>query len=958
MFQQHDTWWDLLCVLDLPNGAGYVYSPGEDTNRHALLSAMGGRASPTPSIQVHKSASKQSLTNIVGSRFQKLLSHLPLAGSAANAHVASDQKFVSDVVTGINAPLGEEWVRQQFYDYTSSILHLVNDLRSSSPIKAAGVNQSSTSRPPDGRRSIGSEVVPPHPPTSVSPKRSLPGCAPGIADGTNGLDAPAQPAAGSPGAADDSAARLNNEQGGALKLPQHRRFVSDTALNSRDSPSSAPAGASESIKSDTRAVAAVASSPQVAVGVKNSVLDSKKLSTTTAKFIEANRNRVRVLSTSSEVLSMPIHPWAWASMHIRRQSRLSFVQAEKKNEEELYGSSPMAAVARSASAFSVSSNGAASPEKGAEATDANDADAIAIPSGDGAVPLGGEAAGEAGAGASTAATEDTAEDLFPDLDSDRSPPEEHRKHVPPDATQEPDASPTPGLPQAAGAGVEAGAKAKVEAGTSAIDDVRNESRGLEQQIGRGKVGSLEHKLSAADQYDIPITVMNSVSVEDSTAPELQAVKVVSFDERAEQSGKLEDSSNSTLRRLFKDARSNSMSSSFFSDSEEDEDDNDDNDEDVNNFADGDEDAAFDENDDADYDEHDDVVEGAIASAIVQDTDKDTLGILLRKYLRKLQYEKGLIDSESEAPLYFQVLEQFLRSEFDIQALLVMFPESQGGLAVIARGLFHANPVVYYCAVCILQRVQSFDSTRAAFESLSSYYRSAFQCQQQKVESGVWKFEMKQFRRARRKTRIKMAKEQKTALNAAASMPLLTDTGSYGGYGATASSNAGATGGAAAGMGTTRSSFSSLGHEHAGGGNRGTASSTHPPPHSDSNVDLVGAAMGVAVGAAAAGWSVFNSALAAVNPRTSNTTPANSSMGGGVAAGGKATAAAITSNKTQSAETGEAKSSGEKDAAAAADMEGNAPLGTFIQTTLNMIAAAAEPPPNAEENQFDSLELLR
>ena len=29
MFQQHESWWDLLCVLDLPNSTGHIYSAEE-----------------------------------------------------------------------------------------------------------------------------------------------------------------------------------------------------------------------------------------------------------------------------------------------------------------------------------------------------------------------------------------------------------------------------------------------------------------------------------------------------------------------------------------------------------------------------------------------------------------------------------------------------------------------------------------------------------------------------------------------------------------------------------------------------------------------------------------------------------------------------------------------------------------------------------------------------------------
>ncbi len=46
MFQQHDTWWDLVCVLDLPNDVGYVYSPEEKKAEDAMGYPAGVHVSP------------------------------------------------------------------------------------------------------------------------------------------------------------------------------------------------------------------------------------------------------------------------------------------------------------------------------------------------------------------------------------------------------------------------------------------------------------------------------------------------------------------------------------------------------------------------------------------------------------------------------------------------------------------------------------------------------------------------------------------------------------------------------------------------------------------------------------------------------------------------------------------------------------------------------------------------
>jgi len=105
MFQQHDSWWDLLCVLDLPNGTGHIYSAEERRAQDGSKSGAG-RMTPPPS----------------GKPAARHLSYEDMP------HYNLDNKFAKAVLSGINALIGEDWVRQQFYDHTSSILHLALDL--------------------------------------------------------------------------------------------------------------------------------------------------------------------------------------------------------------------------------------------------------------------------------------------------------------------------------------------------------------------------------------------------------------------------------------------------------------------------------------------------------------------------------------------------------------------------------------------------------------------------------------------------------------------------------------------------------------------------------------------------------------------------------------------------------------------------------------------------------------
>jgi len=110
------------------------------------------------------------------------------------------------------------------------------------------------------------------------------------------------------------------------------------------------------------------------------------------------------------------------------------------------------------------------------------------------------------------------------------------------------------------------------------------------------------------------------------------------------------------------------------------------------------------------------------------------GILLKSYIRKLQYEVN-IDSNDEAALYYSYLDCRLQSESSMQGLLVLLPESIGGLFPIAVGLFNSNPTVRKCSVSILQNVRKYKSTATAFQSLNPFLIEAFDHQESKLKDG-------------------------------------------------------------------------------------------------------------------------------------------------------------------------------------------------------------------------------
>lgn len=100
MFQQRETWWDLLCVLDLPNNTAHVYSAEEKAAEDNKT----------------RSANSNNSNNNNNSK-------LNMSSVEEMPHYQADMKFIQTVISGINSRLGEEWVRQQFLDYTTNILN-------------------------------------------------------------------------------------------------------------------------------------------------------------------------------------------------------------------------------------------------------------------------------------------------------------------------------------------------------------------------------------------------------------------------------------------------------------------------------------------------------------------------------------------------------------------------------------------------------------------------------------------------------------------------------------------------------------------------------------------------------------------------------------------------------------------------------------------------------------------
>lgn len=130
MFQQRDSWWDILCILDLPNGTGTVQTADEkrlEENNTASTKHSNRMSSSHTSSAQHSQASantnNSSQTSSTSSRTTQ-----QLAVENDHSHIRLDQKFITAVLSGVSVNLDEHWVQRQFYNYTMDIVYLAQDI--------------------------------------------------------------------------------------------------------------------------------------------------------------------------------------------------------------------------------------------------------------------------------------------------------------------------------------------------------------------------------------------------------------------------------------------------------------------------------------------------------------------------------------------------------------------------------------------------------------------------------------------------------------------------------------------------------------------------------------------------------------------------------------------------------------------------------------------------------------
>jgi hypothetical protein len=218
MFQQHDGWYDLLCILDLPNKKGTAQSAEE---RRAEEAAQKGKPYTPPSRPAEETS-----------------------------HEAADSRFIQSILSGIEARLGEEWVRSQFFYYTDAILSDAHEVSRRSCFSSSESFESlAHSAPSTPTRPFSDPTL------TLSPYSPSHGTATATAlsSTTRGLE--------------------RGGGGGALQL-----ILPLTAYSANGTAVHLPINLIEKVK----------------------------------KRIESNRSRLRLLLSSSEYKSLPPTPWVWA----------------------------------------------------------------------------------------------------------------------------------------------------------------------------------------------------------------------------------------------------------------------------------------------------------------------------------------------------------------------------------------------------------------------------------------------------------------------------------------------------------------------------------------------------------------------------------------------------------------------------------------------------------------------
>ena len=87
-------------------------------------------------------------------------------------------------------------------------------------------------------------------------------------------------------------------------------------------------------------------------------------------------------------------------------------------------------------------------------------------------------------------------------------------------------------------------------------------------------------------------------------------------------------------------------------------------------------------------------------------------------------------------MYSEIARTVSHSEEAVRALLVLLPESQGGIVPLAVGLFHPNPQVRIHSVEIMKLIRKYPSTKYVYDNLNSFIIDSFSRQEERLNNGM------------------------------------------------------------------------------------------------------------------------------------------------------------------------------------------------------------------------------
>ena len=102
MFASHDSWWDLLCTLDLPNDEAICQTQEEKRSEDEKKASQGSGPPPPPGPSAPQDGDEMDSTK--------------------PSYYAEDLRFIKGVLSGLHLHLGETWFRMKFREYTESLV--------------------------------------------------------------------------------------------------------------------------------------------------------------------------------------------------------------------------------------------------------------------------------------------------------------------------------------------------------------------------------------------------------------------------------------------------------------------------------------------------------------------------------------------------------------------------------------------------------------------------------------------------------------------------------------------------------------------------------------------------------------------------------------------------------------------------------------------------------------------